>query len=333
MGNYRRRDYHSQYPAWRDTSSLKGKYIGIELEVNNESGYDATLAALPNVRRNQRRPLVEEDGSLNDYEGVEIIFPPYKYSQLKNHRSFFHTALAAMHKAGTQGMDGYGMHMNVNTGGWSEDKQCAFAVVIGSLPESFIRNIGGRRRERAGVAQWSEHVNTSTLYARIEPKIGRIECRFPESTLDSERVMTLVDFIAMVEKYAGQKKPQALLKKIVEDTIKPKPGRYGWEYSSKTRYDLVTEAFVYWLDAQSKKNPVAKKLLEVLERGYKDGNKQGGGGDSAASPAKSWCSNNPGNVGKAVAILADEDDEDYDDDYSDDDCNCSDCRAERRNAD
>lgn len=335
MGDYRRGAYHGSAPNWRATRTLKGQYIGIELEVYNRGGYRKTLAALPNVRKNQRKPITEEDGSLSDSAGVEIIFPPYKYSQLRNHRSFFHTALAEMQKAGAQTHSGYGMHMNVNTGGWQPGKRGAFCVVVSSLPSNMIENIGGRRVQQNGTTMWTQYCNDGyNYYGRVEGKPGRLECRFPQSCLDSERVTILVDFIALVERFAGSKKNQQAIKKIVEDTIKERNGSIYSTYDSKERWAQVTNYFMDWLDAQSKKKPAAKYVMEVLERGYETVKKKSGDSGESASPAKPWRAGGSGGAGKDCPVITDEEfadiyDESADDSIDDEDneCDCDICNG------
>lgn len=304
MGNYVRRGYHSTFPAWRSTQ-LKGQYIGIELEVYHPNHYRDALAALPNVRKNQRAPITEEDGSLDDYKGVEIIFPPYKYAQLKNHRSFFHTSLAALQKAGAHGRPGYGMHMNVNTGGWSEDKIATFVLVVGSIPVRNLANVGGRQMERTYIHSWHELMYDA--YGRVEAKEGRLECRFPQSDTNSARVMVLVDFINMVEKYASSKKVQSQCKTLVRDRRVSTAGM-------KAVHDEIYEGFTDWLDAQSTKNTTAKAVLEVMENGEATLKTVA---DSGVYPApdssKPWCASNPGNIGKDGPHPVDEDGDYYDD--------------------
>lgn len=204
MGNYSRNSYHGNYPEWRNTNKLTGDYVGIELEVvSRTSSYQSILRALPNFSGG-RKPLAEQDASLSYNRGVELIFPPVRYRQLKSPNSVVARAMEAI-KRTTVPRLGAGMHININTKGWTPEKKKVFCGVFHGLPKENIRRLGGR---------------PPTVYCRQRPKLdvtrvgadysrgctaihtSRIELRFPRGTTSHKKLVEIMEFVQAAEKFS-----------------------------------------------------------------------------------------------------------------------------------
>lgn len=266
MGDYTRRSYHSSWPSWRRGESLTGPLIGIELEVEaNSDSYETLLELLPNFPPDQE-PLTECDGSLDDECGVEIIFPPFPYNEVKKKSSVVGQCLSAL--------DGHvyahtetGMHMNVNVRQWSlRDKQL-FSAMIHNLSEHQIKHLGGRAPNHycslvrnMPLTAYSELINDHAWACELQSRGARLELRFPQSTTDHKRIELLVDFIERLEKF---------VKTIPADWSPPGRRRrvgglyYGYEEERYSYEELYTN-FYKFLNKTKK----GRRVLRVLTKGF-----------------------------------------------------------------
>lgn len=219
MGNYYRRGYHCSGAEWRNRFNKSGAYVGVELELEVQGGYGALLSKLPNFR-NKRAPLMEEDGSLTDHNGIELVFPPVQLKNLLRKGSVFTQCIDAAEEIGLRNHARVGMHMNVNTTGWSNLKQQMFLLIVHHLPKTMLETLGGRRLNGYcdqltlhntydhdwALSQVDEEFEDAHSYA-AEFKSHRIELRFPASTTDKGRIKQLLSFIQHLSTYAGKIKP------------------------------------------------------------------------------------------------------------------------------
>lgn len=203
---YTREGHGRVQPNWRkSTNKPTGRMIGIEYEIEHPQGYDKILRDLPEPADPEMRPVVERDGSLSDAHGCEIVFPPFTYEALTKKGSYFHNAVAALRESGAEGNDRTGMHMNVNTTGWSADKKRAFLCVLHWMPAAVLGRIGGRGNTRwwpqreFAFHEALEHTQDHVCCAGIRP--NRIEVRFPQTTTNFNKIRAIVWFLRHVENF------------------------------------------------------------------------------------------------------------------------------------
>lgn len=218
MGNYRREEYHTDFPLWRDLDRPRGQLAGIELEITNPSGFRKILRDLPDPPKAGYRPLTETDGSLSSSTGVEIVFPPYKYSTIKNNGSFFARSLRALERGGARPNNDTGMHVNINTVDWSVDKKKLMVAAVNGFTPRQLKAIGGRLPNDycCLVSQlddwWNERENTSSInviyeiayecnHTVADAKGNRIELRFPRATVKLTEVTLVLEFAQYLEEY------------------------------------------------------------------------------------------------------------------------------------
>lgn len=209
MGNYTRHFYHGQQPAWRNSSNLNGKYIGVEFECEPKGtdSYRKILDLLPDFKFD-RSPLTESDMSLGP-NGVEIIFPPVSYKQLKNKKSVFAKSIAAL-DGNLKRTTRTGMHLNVNTREWDNRHKEIFVAVFHHISQDALEAIGGRKLNHyCYQAKFRElqqaHYHSGHQFA-AEWRSHRVELRFPKPTTDHEHIKKLVEFIEMAERFAKLKR-------------------------------------------------------------------------------------------------------------------------------
>lgn len=223
MGKYVKREYHSYSDygrAWWDTTENKrqrnqswrsdfdkeGPYIGVEFECISSAGnYSVLLDALPNFPFG-REPLAEDDGSLPGRSGLELIFPPVSYKQLKKSSSVFGKCIAALDGKITTDRNITGMHMNVNTNHWSADKKLLFIATFHNIMQEALECIGGRQLNTyckqlpdEGLYYYEDVCDHSYCAEYLD---NRVELRFPKSTTDHSKVTQLIEFIEVVETFA-----------------------------------------------------------------------------------------------------------------------------------
>jgi hypothetical protein len=211
MGNYTRQHYHAHRrgvpsTSWRlESHSPNGKRVGIELELEHSKGYARLLELLPDT--NGVRPHTERDGSLNERNGLEIIFPPYSYAGIRRKDSYFQKALAEINKDPPITRFNTGMHMNVNTHGWPLNKKKLFASFIHSIPNSVVLKLGGRSPNqwcKRGYRPWMDAMS----YRKGEMawiRANRIEVRFPKATTNIQSILNLVTLFELVEEFVGKR--------------------------------------------------------------------------------------------------------------------------------
>lgn len=209
MGNYTRHFYHAQQPAWRNSNNLNGKYIGVEFECEPKGtdSYRKILDLLPDFKFG-RSPLTETDMSLG-YNGVEIIFPPVSYKQLKNKKSVFAKSIAALN-GNLKRTTRTGMHLNVNTRGWDNRHKEIFVAVFHHISKDALEAIGGRMLNRYCYQVKFRHLREACHYSghsyAAEWRGNRVELRFPKPTTDHEHIKKLVEFVEMAERFAKLKR-------------------------------------------------------------------------------------------------------------------------------
>lgn len=211
--------YHAGVGAsdWRVQHDARGKLLGIELEVEAHEGHDyaQVLRAMPahDAAVDGPAPHFEADASLDMDRGVEIVFPPYPVRQLRQGGTYFAKAVAALDASGLVCFDSgqCGMHMNINCGGWSNEKKAVFVAVINNAPNNILAKLGGRQLNR----YCAKHPGHPMTHYMVEPGPthrsiiehkrggGRLEARFPAATLDLERIARLAFFFDILEDYAG----------------------------------------------------------------------------------------------------------------------------------
>ena len=214
MGNYTRGYYHSSTPEWRNRFQKTGAYVGIELELEVNNGYRALLNRLPNFR-NGRSPLTEEDGSLSDRAGIELVFPPVQLKNVLRKGSVFSQSLDTIDEVGTSNHERVGMHMNVNTSGWTFLKRTMFVLVVHHMERAQLERLGGRELNTYCAQFIGSNIydldDLDYFYAEVtdahsyaaEVKNNRIELRFPASTTDKTRIKYLLSFIQHLSTYSG----------------------------------------------------------------------------------------------------------------------------------
>lgn len=253
MGHYERDDYHTSHPEWRDNFKAKGKYIGVELEcVSNTGAYQDLLDLIPKFAFG-RGPIAEEDGSLPYDSGVELIFPPVSYKQLKSSKSAFAKTLAAIEGVSRKdnSRTSVGMHLNVNTEGWSQNKKLLFIATVHNLKKEALERIGGRKLT-SYCYQTDDACTLDDFYEMEEHSTAaewlnnRVELRFPGTTTDHQRIKELVAFIEVLElfaeeeakhvKYASEYYTDKLERMFIEFCKKFKKGRevLGYLYEEKS---------------------------------------------------------------------------------------------------
>lgn len=266
MGNYFRRSYHSSRVEWRHSRELEGGHIGIEFEVeaDNDNGYEHLLDLLPDFPEGEG-PITESDGSLSDWSGVEIIFPPVPYAELKKPTSVFRRSIAALN-GHTFHHSITGMHMNVNIRGWSHRKKALFLAVIHNLSMTQIERLGGRRtNEYCGLypgRSLQTYLGYRSSHGRAAecPSDYRMELRFPQSTTNPDRINLLVDFIERLDKFLDTVPedwtPAGGMRRIGGNT-------YGYSEELYDYTDLFSRFYKYL--SRTKKG---RRVLRVLQLGF-----------------------------------------------------------------
>lgn len=203
--------------TWRRATNLKGKFIGIELELESETGdYNDIIRAMPPHfdRTDGEAPHLEEDGSLDDDAGIEIIFPPLSPATLRDPTSYFYRSIAALNAWGEVHIHrNCGMHMNVNCNGWTDMKKALFVATIHKMPRKLLEAIGGRdlngycAQDGSGrtLGYYEYHPSDDHSYACEHKSNGaRLECRFPSATTDLAKIARLTFFLEYLEDWAGE---------------------------------------------------------------------------------------------------------------------------------
>ena len=273
MGNYVRREYHSQRPAWRNSTDLRGKYVGIEFEcVSATQSYRDILNALPDFKFN-RGPLAETDGSLPSHRGVELIFPPVSYRQIKNSKSVFAKAMKALEGKLSTRATSPGMHVNINTRGWSSNKIMLFCATVHNVPRDSLVYLGGRQLNRYCRLIPSRRLQSYDYgyHTVASVKGGRIELRFPRPTTDHERIKRIVEFADVVERFTTKALPSNytnstgnIYADFVKYASKTKKGRKVLGYLNGTNEETKKEASTNSDSTAQPAQPVGYSIAPVL---------------------------------------------------------------------
>jgi hypothetical protein len=218
---YQLNDRHGRAGWVRQNNNLQGKYIGIELEVSHHKGYQQLLRLLPETEDAEMRPSCEPDGSLNHRTSLEIVFPPYTYADIRSKESFFGKAINALY-VGDAAPDGNrcGMHLNINTFGWKPSKKQKFCALINWMPVDHVFHIGGRA-PGAYCQRWLHYTlpgydtgGGGLNRGMTAVRTGRIEVRFPNATVEHNRIANLSQFLEEVEKLAEKRSTTTKLRRI-----------------------------------------------------------------------------------------------------------------------
>jgi hypothetical protein len=199
-------------PVWRtNENEAPPRRIGVEFEIENQLGYQHILNAIPDTDDPAELPVTERDGSLIEGQGVEIVFPPFKHSQLKSAESFFGRTLKAIEDAGAESNVRCGMHMNVSTAGWSDATKCAFLFFLNTVNVKYLKAIGGRALNGYCSQQKVRfddniYLTDHMICAGLRP--NRIEVRFPQATMDMEKMALNVDFLDLLQDWAADEAEQ-----------------------------------------------------------------------------------------------------------------------------
>lgn len=266
MGNYARNTYHSEKAVWRTAQhSPRGKRVGIELELEHSKGYKRLLELLPDTKG--IRPSTERDGSLTENGGLEIIFPPYTYSGIRRKDSYFRKALAELAVDPPRFTTHTGMHMNINTTGWSVDAKKMFVAFLHCVPLDMLHTLGGRRPNNYSRIRYIPWSNMDSCIkhdlAWIRP--NRIEVRFPAATIDADKVMNLITFFDLVEQFVRTPGRNMWFNAI------QKKVRYGleWymEYRKPAGFDEMSNKlwaqFKEFVNAKRKTKPIKEFLASI----------------------------------------------------------------------
>lgn len=215
--SYSLNKHGSVRPVWRtNENEAPPRRIGVEFEIENELGYQRILDAIPDTDDPAEQPVTERDGSLLEGKGVEIVFPPFKHSQLKSAGSFFGRTLAAIEEAGAESNVRCGMHMNVSTAGWDDDQKRTFLFFLNTVTVKYLKIIGGRGLTGYSPQQkvrWEDciYLTDHMICAGLRP--NRIEVRFPQATMDMEKVTTIVDFLDLLQDWSTRPESQEFCRK------------------------------------------------------------------------------------------------------------------------
>lgn len=250
---YKLEGHGKKKPAWRtNANAAPNRRIGIEFEIENELGYQEILDAIPETLNLEEEPVTERDGSLLEGKGVEIVFPPFKHSQIKDAASFFGRTLKALEECGAESNVRCGMHMNVSTMGWTDDTKRNFLYFLNRVDALLLQRIGGRAlngfcSQRRDVT-WVDmlYVTEHVVCAGLRP--NRIEVRFPQATMDQTKVGELVDFLDLLQDWSALGTTRDLL------STNPVSGA------------MVAE-FFHFLTTNKRKPRKSARVLEILRDG------------------------------------------------------------------
>lgn len=259
MGAYVRERYHGIMPPWRTTrNAARGQLAGIELEIEHGGGYNRILQALPDTPNSKLRPCTETDASIDNRTGVEIIFPPYKYSTIKSGASFITKAVAALRDEGCRVGERCGMHVNINTNGWPKRVKALFVAAINGLSDVTLRNIGGRELNgycrQISTAIYSPnrmlHLCQGSHHSATSVRTNRVELRFPVATTSIDNIRKIIDFAYYMEKY-----------------VRTLPADVNLDIEFASTVPDMDRAFVEFLKTQ-KQTKAVKKLIANVRIGH-----------------------------------------------------------------
>lgn len=178
---------------WSDNSLL-----GVELELDaHTDNYDAFT---------RKNVLCEGDGSLSDETGVEFIFRPFPYSQIRQDDGVFHNILKDIQNICDDNREShYGCHISINGAPMTPDHQFRFAKFF-HCTEKLSTYIGGRKANRYcrfyPFEPWREiyHFDDKYLAAAYRGS-SRIELRFFKATTDWTKLKVYFEYTWAVWNY------------------------------------------------------------------------------------------------------------------------------------
>ena len=143
--------HHNAKQASRMIRDVKGEMYGLEMEVYCNDGNRRVLP-VANDAEDKFFVDMEPDGSLDGHHGIELITRgPVPVDDLINDGGWLDTWLTKVCERGTvkkgKQPQGYGLHINVNCGGWGWTEKQAYCAAITLMPNinkaAAGRNAGG----------------------------------------------------------------------------------------------------------------------------------------------------------------------------------------------
>ena len=191
--------YHGSPKPWNNSPPPKEAIVfGCELELKavGERSEVAEIAAKYGL-------FAEEDGSLDDYRGVEIIGGPMSLKDYHSSDNSWMKFLNDVQKKalGWNAGTGYGLHVSVNRAGMSDALVGKMLVFIHGN-QSLCEKVAGR-----GYCDYAKYVNKKITHGRQSRETDkyealairsarRLECRIFRSTLKPEGFLRAVEFVA-----------------------------------------------------------------------------------------------------------------------------------------
>lgn len=277
--------YHGAMPDWRRTETAKrGDLLGIELEVHNPNGREASADALDTFIPGNEipMPIAERDGSIDPALGVEIICPPVTIEQATQDNGYIHRLMQVLRNARTtaEPPNGYGMHVNVNIADWPLAEKLAVQYMLNSfktLGEQIGRRPEGRRtfggyipvyrmtRDRGGVLSTVTYPGDkhSAAYIRMNAARGAnrdangivMEVRLAKSTLDIQNLRNVVDYVFALRSFVRTAPKHTLACCFLQQAT-----RNSAEFV-RTNGNMLEQLFLTWT---RKRSPALYDLLQGL---------------------------------------------------------------------
>lgn len=222
MAEYQRSGYHSYRPYRFRPPVVPSGHVGIEFEVEAQypNGYHDLLDLLPDIS-GKRRPIVEEDGSLSAWRGMEIIFPPFSPRQLRHRRGALARVMDSLRGSVVEDANHIGMHYNYSTSGWSSEKKATFCAIIHNLPLGFLEVLAARDPQgydSRALGRCEEfYLHNSRQFCGN--RSNRIEVRFFGSSTDTQLLRVRLDFLAVVEAAAESTSWDDLMRREFAESV------------------------------------------------------------------------------------------------------------------
>ncbi len=208
-------EYHSEARPWRNRT-IPALALGVELEC-----YSANRADVAEIATDCGM-IAEQDGSLDDTCGIEIVGSPMKMSEYGASncpwKSFLSQARVKAWDAGT----GYGMHVSLNTAGMLAMDVAKFILFIHSN-KSLCETIAGRSE-----SSWAEYKDKNLKSMTQDIRAGResqkyeaaairsktrVEVRIFRATAKFESFLKNVQFVDAVRAFTQSASPHSLTEK------------------------------------------------------------------------------------------------------------------------
>jgi len=266
--------YHQQQPDWRATLS-PDELIGIEIETYNPEGRVATADGLDRFDPGPHPlPIVEEDGSLSEEYGLEVVTPPIPLQEAESEDGYFAKLISTLKDTGCESSpdEGYGLHINVNVASWSNVERMCVVYMLNRF-KKFGEHVGKRRQAGAYIyAPRLRFQYSATLGPRkaelivpavskycaawIRPNIDVMEVRLGLAVLDHSHVKDILSYIKLLRDFTRES-PNVTLASCFYDSILT---TYNKAEAMKGAWGCALEQlFLRWL-AKQKDNSVAKLL-------------------------------------------------------------------------